>query len=123
MNTTNLPFPERIKYLRKNKGWKQSDLAEKAGIDRNMISYYEKGKYVPSAEALIKIAEVFDISIDYLLIDDIPEKPLRQKIDSELLQKVIDIEKLSGKDKESIKHIIDSLITKNKMKKLAKNSD
>jgi len=118
MNELKLPFGKRIKELRDSKGWKQTDLAEKSGIDRNMISYYENEKYTPSAEALIKFAEVFDISIDYLLFEDVQIKPLHQKVDSETLKLLIEIDKLDTKDKEMINHMISSLITKNKVKDL-----
>lgn len=121
MNTQKIPFSLRMKELRKEKGWKQVDLAEKADIDKNMISYYENEKYVPSADALIKIAEAFDVSIDYLLIDDIQKKPLRQdidKIDSEIIDLLRNFNKLPVTEKESIKHIIESLVTKNQVKDL-----
>jgi len=118
MNELKLPFGKRIRELRDSKGWKQTDLAEKSGIDRNMISYYENEKYTPSAEALIKFAEVFDISIDYLLFEDVQIKPLHQKVDSETLKLLIEIDKLDTKDKEMINHMISSLITKNKVKDL-----
>jgi len=118
MNTQKLPLPERIKKLRKEKGWKQSDLAEKTGIDRNMISYYENGKYLPSADALMKIAEIFDVSIDYLLVEDIQRKPLRQSIDSEMVKYLNELDHLDAKDQEMIKYLINSLITKNKVKDL-----
>ncbi len=122
MDIQKLPLAERIKDLRKERGWKQSDLSEKTGIDRNMISYYENGKYLPSADALLKIAEIFDISIDYLLIEDMPRKPLRQFVDSEMMTALGEIEKLDDKDKEMIKHMINSLITKNKVKDLMFNA-
>lgn len=121
-NTRKLPFSARIKELRKEKGWKQIDLAEKAGIDKNMISYYENEKYTPSADALIKIAEAFDISIDYLLINNIQKKPLRQKIDkvdSELIDLLMNFKKLTGKEQDSLRNIIESLNTKNQIKELA----
>jgi len=118
MDAQKLPLAKRIKELRVQAGWKQVDLAEKTGIDRNMISYYENGKYLPSADALLKIAEIFDVSIDYLLIEDMQKKPLRQSFDPEMLKYINDINRLDDKDRDMVKHMINSLIIKNKVKDL-----
>ena len=119
MNTKQLSFHEKIKELRDNHGWTQNELADKLGTDGRMISHYEKGKNIPSADILIKIAELFNVSIDYLLIDYIPKRQLDQNGDAELLEKISEISKLPKKDKEMIKHMIESVITKNKVKELA----
>jgi transcriptional regulator with XRE-family HTH domain len=119
MDIKQLPFHEKIKELRDTHGWTQNELADKLGTDGRMISHYEKGKNIPSADILIKIAELFNVSIDYLLIDRIPKRPLNQNGDVELLEKISEISNLPEKDKEMIKHMINSIITKNKLKELA----
>ena len=57
----------RIKDLREDKDMRQSDLAEATGIDQRTISNYETGKTSPDAYALIRLADFFDVSIDYLV--------------------------------------------------------
>ena len=57
----------RIRDLREDMDLQQSDLAEKTGIDQRTISNYETGKTVPDAYALIKLADFFGVSIDYLV--------------------------------------------------------
>ncbi|MBQ8309125.1 MAG: helix-turn-helix transcriptional regulator [Clostridia bacterium] len=57
----------RIRDLREDMDMRQSDLAEKTGIDQRTISNYETGKTSPDAYALIKLADFFDVSIDYLI--------------------------------------------------------
>lgn len=57
----------RIKDLREDRDLRQSDLARETGIDQRTISNYETGKTVPDAYALIKFADFFNVSIDYLL--------------------------------------------------------
>ncbi len=57
----------RIRDLREDMDLRQSDLAEKTGIDQRTISNYETGKTMPDAYALIKLADFFDVSIDYLV--------------------------------------------------------
>ena len=57
----------RIKDLREDRDMRQSDLAAATGIDQRTISNYETGKTYPDAYALIKLADFFDVSIDYLV--------------------------------------------------------
>ncbi len=57
----------RIRDLREDMDLRQSDLAERTGIDQRTISNYETGKTVPDAYALIRLADFFGVSIDYLL--------------------------------------------------------
>ena len=57
----------RIRDLREDLDMRQSDLAEKTGIDQRTISNYETGKTSPDAYALIKLADFFGVSIDYLV--------------------------------------------------------
>ena len=57
----------RIKDLREDKDMRQSDLARATGIDQRTISNYETGKTAPDAYALIKLADFFDVSIDYIV--------------------------------------------------------
>ena len=57
----------RIKDLREDRDMRQSDLAEAVGIDQRTISNYETGKTAPDAYALIKLADFFNVTIDYLV--------------------------------------------------------
>jgi transcriptional regulator with XRE-family HTH domain len=62
-------FSDRFKMLREQRGWTQDDAAERLGISRSTIAGYESGTKarVPREDMLIKIADAFDVSIDYLL--------------------------------------------------------
>lgn len=57
----------RIKELRVGKGLKQVELAKILNIAQNTLSYWESGKTEPSGEALIKLADFFETTIDNLL--------------------------------------------------------
>ena len=57
----------RLYELRQSKNITQQRLAIDLGIDQTSISSYECGKYFPTVEVLIKIAEYFNVSTDYLL--------------------------------------------------------
>ncbi len=57
----------KIKMLRELKGISQTELAKQLGVVRSTICQYEKGNRQPDTETLIKLADFFGVSIDYLL--------------------------------------------------------
>lgn len=108
----------RIKQLRKERGWSQDELAYHAEIDGRQISRYENDKVVPSVNVVIKMAKAFDVSVDYLLLDEAPRRPLHVE-NNELVDRLNDIQDLSDEDKSSLLHILDALVAKNRIKTLA----
>lgn len=58
---------DRLKELRLNNGLKQSDLLKKFKLSSARYSQYENDKRVPDYELLIKFADFYNVSIDYLL--------------------------------------------------------
>lgn len=57
----------RLRELRKNRGLRQKDIAEKIGVSPQSYGYYENGINKPDPEMLIKLANFFQCSTDYLL--------------------------------------------------------
>lgn len=73
-----MEFKDRLKILRKQKNITQGDLAQILNYGYTAISNYESGRNEPSITDLKKIAEFFDVSMDYLMcVNDIknPYKP------------------------------------------------
>lgn len=62
-------FPENLKKLRKINKLSQLDLAEKLGVTRQSISYYENGNVEPSINFIIQLSSLFNCSIDSLLFE------------------------------------------------------
>lgn len=60
-------FTERLKFLRSRKGITQQELADAVGVSRTAITGYERLNKQPSFDLLIKIAEYFNVTTDYLL--------------------------------------------------------
>ena len=56
--------------LRKEKGWTQDELAEKLFVDRTMVSKWERGVYIPTTEILLKMQELFDVSINEIIFGE-----------------------------------------------------
>lgn len=61
---------DRIKILREQKGFTQSDLAKQLGITRSSVNAWELGISVPSTQYIVELARIFKISTDYLLCVD-----------------------------------------------------
>lgn len=57
----------RIKDLREDMNLRQIDVANRTGIDQRTLSNYETGKTNPDSYAIIKLAEFFNVTCDYLL--------------------------------------------------------
>ena len=57
----------RIAALRRAAGWNQAELAQRLQISSSAVGMYEQGRREPSAEMLVRMAKVFEVSVDYLL--------------------------------------------------------
>ena len=97
-------FAERMRALREDNDEKQHDIAKLLNVSDSMISFYENGVHFPRDEKLLlKIAEHFDVSMDYLMgLTDIPNRKSITKIFN-------DIEKLSPKSIERLTDYIEFL--------------
>lgn len=64
---TPVPVGERIKYLRKEGLLSQVALAEKIHSNQKQISKWEKGQIEPNIDMLKRLADYFDVTVDYLV--------------------------------------------------------
>lgn len=60
-------LPERLRQLREEKEWTQEQLGEILNVSGATVNRYEKGLRNPAPETMVKLAEIFNISLDYLL--------------------------------------------------------
>jgi len=60
-------FPERLRKLRKEHKMTQTELGEKLGLSTSAIGMYEQGRRDPDSMTLKKIADLFNVTVDYLL--------------------------------------------------------
>lgn len=67
LTMTYCEFGEILKKLRKGRGMTQSELGAKIGLSKAVISKYETGLGYPSFDVLIRIAQFFGVSTDYML--------------------------------------------------------
>ena len=64
-----IAFGSNLKYYRTQNGFTQKDLAEQIGYPENSVSKWEKDKGLPTVEILLRLSELFDISLDELLFE------------------------------------------------------
>ena len=62
-----MTYAYRLRELRKQNNLSQSEIAEKLGITASAYGFYEQGKTIPNAEVLNILADLYDVSTDYLL--------------------------------------------------------
>jgi transcriptional regulator with XRE-family HTH domain len=64
---------DKIIQLRKRFGWSQENLAEALEVSRQSVSKWESGNSIPDLNKILKMAEIFSVSTDYLLKDDLEQ--------------------------------------------------
>lgn len=65
---------DKIAHLRKKQGWSQEDLAQQTGVSRQAVSKWESSASVPDLDKLLKMSQLFGVSTDYLLKDEMEEE-------------------------------------------------
>lgn len=60
---------------RKKNGWSQEELADKLGVSRQAVSKWESAQSIPDLKRVIAMAQLFGVSTDYLLMDEMEEVP------------------------------------------------
>jgi transcriptional regulator with XRE-family HTH domain len=117
---TTTTFGEKLKALRKERGWSQDELGRRAGIHGRHVGKYEIGRAMPNAETVVQLAKVLGVSIDYLLRDDLDEDaaPAGALRDQELLRKFAAVEQMDEEDRRVIASLIDAYIKKHQIEEV-----
>lgn len=66
---------EKIMSLRKRNGWSQEELAQQLGVSRQSVSKWESMASIPDIQKIMSMSELFGVSTDYLLKDELEELP------------------------------------------------
>ncbi|HUH73688.1 MAG TPA: helix-turn-helix transcriptional regulator [Chitinophagales bacterium] len=98
-----------VAVLRKEKGISQTDLATQLGIHKNVLGRYERGEVLPSIDIARKIADILDVSLDYLTGKD----PVI--IDKITNKRILEVSAFEPSDKDHIFSVIDAFIAKRKI--------
>ena len=93
-------FGELLKRLRQGANLTQEQLGKRLYISKAMVCYYERSRQYPSADVLMQVADVFHVSVDYLL-------------GREKKEQTLNLRGLSDKDIEFLQSIVRFLQEKN----------
>ncbi|HMB00438.1 MAG TPA: helix-turn-helix transcriptional regulator [Spirochaetota bacterium] len=105
---------EKILALRKEKNWSQHQLAKELSTHGALIGKYERNESKPSIDVAKKIANIFQVSLDYLADNDNKVSALKNK---KVIERIADIEKLNIDEKNHIYYLIDAVIRDAKTRK------
>lgn len=112
----NMKFSEKIKELRKALKLSQNELAEKIHIHPTHLSKMENGHLSPSIDIVQRLMKVFGVSADQLLNEN--ENTTVDIQDKELNEQLALINQLDEDEKNALIKIINSMLTKKRMKDL-----
>jgi len=114
-----MAISDRIRQLRQERRWTQAELGQRIGVHQKQVSSYERGVNVPSTEVLIKLAEIFDVTLDFLAFEA-KGQPAKLNIqDRELLRRFEAVDGLTDEEKTLAKEMLDLLILKHRFRQMA----
>ena len=113
----------KLRNLKKKAGLLQSELADKLSVSPSTIGMYEQGRSKPDDEMITKIANLFNVSTDYLLDNDLKDINVSED-NKELVQSLVDgltnplnkalyskaSELKNDRDKEAVLKVIEAFI-------------
>lgn len=71
---------------RKKNGWSQEELANKLGVSRQAVSKWESAGSIPDLQRILQMSELFGVTTDYLLKDEIEEAPLNEYVETNTIK-------------------------------------
>lgn len=107
-----MDFGSIVVELRKQNKISQTDLATKLGIHKNVLGRYERNEVLPSIEIARKIADILDVSLDYLTGKTDVE------MDKDIQKRILEVSKFDDEDRKNIFSVIDAFIAKRKIQSI-----
>ena len=87
---------DKIIRLRKKNGWSQEELADKMNVSRQAVSKWESTQTIPDLERILQLSQLFGVTTDYLLKDEIEDEELTGGTSSDTTVKRISIEEANA---------------------------
>ncbi|WP_459211246.1 helix-turn-helix domain-containing protein [Aquimarina rhabdastrellae] len=105
-------FGSTVVELRKTQSISQTELAAQLGIHKNVLGRYERNEVFPSIEIARKIADILDVSLDYLT------GKVDVQMDKDIRNRILEVSKFDQEDKDHIFSVIDAFIAKRKIQSI-----
>lgn len=102
----------KITELRKEKAWSQSELAKQIQVSREIVGRYERGDAVPSIDIAKRMADAFEVTLDYLV------GATEKQINKEMLNRIEEVNKMKPEEKKMVYTFLDAFITKTRLQTL-----
>lgn len=77
---------DKIIEERKKNGWSQEELANKLGVSRQAVSKWESSGSIPDLQRILQMSELFGVTTDYLLKDEIEEELLNEYVETKTIK-------------------------------------
>ena len=77
---------DKIIEERKKNGWSQEELANKLGVSRQAVSKWESAGSIPDLQRILQMSELFGVTTDYLLKDEIEEERLNEYVETKTIK-------------------------------------
>jgi transcriptional regulator with XRE-family HTH domain len=106
MNFLPMSFPERLAALRKERGLTQTQMADKVGVHFSQLKRYEYGTSQPTVEVFKRITLALNVSADELLFEPGERGPREDDLKFQFEA----VSKLTKKERDTVKFIIDSIL-------------
>ena len=119
MNET---FATRLKTLRKKRGLSQAQVAEMMGVHFAQVSRYERGETKPNSEAMTKLAQALDTTVDFLVSGASDDFIQNAGLDKEIISRFKQIQNLSQENKKTVLSFLDAFIAKERIEDILKIS-
>ena len=84
----------KIATLRKRLNWSQEELAEKLGVSRQSVSKWESANSIPDLSKIVSMAEIFNVTTDYLLKDELEEIDASTSTTQDAERKLLNLEQV-----------------------------
>lgn len=113
-------FPKTLKRLREQKNWSQGQLAKKLAVDVQSVSKYERGVVCPPPDTMLQMADLFEVSLDFLMRGEQQVK-IEEIRNQELLRRFKEIHNLPGDDQKMVLAVLDAFIKKHRLEYAAQS--
>ena len=100
-------FGARVKQSRKDRKLTQKELAQRLGVHFQLLNKYESGQTLPQPENIVILADLLEISLDYLLTGKAPDN--HNVVDLRLMERVRALAHFPKEDQDAILRLIDAV--------------
>jgi transcriptional regulator with XRE-family HTH domain len=103
---------ERLARLRKERGYTQSELADRMGIIQAIVSSYERERIRPHADMIVRYALALDVTTDEILGLARESEQKQAPLSRRVLRRLREIERLPKRDRDAVLRTLDAFLAR-----------